>query len=82
MRLINFHLSFSWSQDILREIMGNLEDGELKDLVDEMIPIGKEFNHNYTTILSEEDMKAAGLHHDQPLLKRFKDKTLLRNNQG
>lgn len=44
--------------------MGNIEDKELKDLVDEMIPISKEFNHNYTTILSEEDMKAAGLHHD------------------
>lgn len=47
-----------------------------------MIPISKEFNHNYTTILSEDDMKAAGLHHDEPLLKRHKDKTLLRNNQG
>jgi acyl-homoserine lactone acylase PvdQ len=57
LRLINFHLSYNWSQDLLRDIFANLENGELKDLVEEIVPFSKEFSHNLTTVLDDEDMK-------------------------
>ena len=57
MRLINFHLSYNWSQDLLRDIFANLENGELRDLVEEIVPFSKEFSHNLTTVLDDEDMK-------------------------
>ena len=38
MRVINFHLSWNWAQDLLREILGDLEEGELKDIVEELLP--------------------------------------------
>ena len=34
MKMINFHLSYNWSQDLLRGIFENLEDGEIKDMVE------------------------------------------------
>jgi len=57
MKLINFHLSYNWSQDLLRGIFESLEDGELKDLVDEIVPFSQEFSHNLKPILDDDDMK-------------------------
>ena len=57
MRLMNFHLSFNWNMDMLREIYGNLDDGALKDMVEELTVFSSEFAHNLITTLDEEDMK-------------------------
>jgi len=65
MKLVNFHLSANWNQDLLREIIGELENGELKDLVEEMIPFTHEHSFNLTsTILNDDDLKEAGLWHE------------------
>lgn len=57
MKMINFHLSYNWSQDLLRGIFENLEGGELKDLVEEIVPFHAEFSHNLKPILDDDDMK-------------------------
>ena len=75
MKLINFHLSYNWSQDLLRGIFESLEDGELKDLVDEIVPFSQEFSHNLKPILDDDDMKKHGLFSNEPLLDRYKKKT-------
>ena len=75
MKLINFHLSYNWSQDLLRGIFESLEDGELKDLVDEIVPFSQEFAHNLKPILDDDDMKKHGLFSNEPLLERYKKKT-------
>lgn len=38
MRLMNFHLSMNWSQDLLRDIYADLEEGELADMATELAP--------------------------------------------
>ena len=75
MRLMNFHLSYNWSQDLLREIFGDLEDGALKDLVEELVPFNAENSINLKTILDEDDMKQAGLYSEETLMSRYKSKT-------
>ena len=79
MRLINFHLSYNWSQDLLRDIFSNLENGELKDLVEELVPYNSEFAFNLKSVLDEDDMRQDGLLFDREdmnksLLSRYKDK--------
>lgn len=76
MRLINFHLSYNWSVDLLRDIFGGLENGELKDLVEEIAPFTSEFSHNLTTVLDADDMKQDGLFNEVPLLERYKSGTV------
>ena len=41
---------------MLRDILSNLEDGELKDLVEELVPFNSEFAHNLKSVLDDEDM--------------------------
>jgi hypothetical protein len=77
MKLINFHLSYNWSQDLLRGIFESLEEGELKDLVDEIVPFSQEFSHNLKTILDDDDMKQQGLFSEKPLLLRYKNKEII-----
>ena len=56
MRLINFHLSYNWSQDLLRHIISNQlgkVDPELVNLVDELVPYSTEHSYKMQTILNE-----------------------------
>lgn len=61
MRLMNFHLSFNWNMDLLRNIYSSLDEGSVSDLVEELTVFSSEFAHNLTTTLSDEDMKSVGL---------------------
>ena len=61
---------------MLRDIFANLEDGELRDLVEEIVPFSKEFSHNLTTVLDDQDMKQAGLYSSKTLMDRYKDKEI------
>lgn len=81
-KIINFNLSYNWSQDLLRYILGSeLEkvDAELRDLVEELVPFNMEHAHNLEgkTILSEQEVREAGL--DDPsgatLMERYKSRT-------
>ena len=81
MRLINFHLSYNWSQDLLRDIFSNLENGELKDLVEELVPFNSEFAFNFKSVLDEDDMKQDNLLFESEdinnsLVSRYKDKII------
>jgi len=42
---------------LLRDILSNLEDGELKDIVDEIVPYNSEFAYNLKSVLDDDDMK-------------------------
>ena len=55
----------------MREIFSELEDGALKDMVEELVPFTAEFTYNQTTILNELEMKEEGLWHEEPLLDRY-----------
>ena len=57
MKVINFHLSANWNLDLLRDILASLEDGELKDMVNELTPFGAEFTHGLQSALDDDDMK-------------------------
>lgn len=75
MRIMNFHLSMNWSQDLLREIYADLEGGELAEMAAELAPYTAE--HMFTpdrSTLDDEDMKSAGLWSAETLLARHKQK--------
>lgn len=74
LRLINFHLSYNWSQDLLRDIFGSLEDGGLKSIIEEIVPFNSDNSHKLVTILNEDEMKSIGLFSDEPLMQRYKSK--------
>jgi hypothetical protein len=57
--------------------MASLEDGDLKDIVDEIVPFSNEFSHNMVTILDDDDMKQQGLYSDETLMSRYKSKTII-----
>lgn len=76
MGLINFHLTQNWSQDLLRAVLADIEDGELKDMVEELAPFRKEYQHNVVSIMNEAEMKAEGLWSEATLTERYKSKTL------
>jgi hypothetical protein len=54
--------------DLLREIFGELAEGELADMVEELTAFSGEHAHNLTSTLSDEDMKTAGLFSEETLL--------------
>jgi hypothetical protein len=58
----------------LRSIFEDLEEGELKDLVEEIVPFSKEHAHNLISTLDDEDMKSVGLYSEVPLMQRYKNK--------
>ena len=47
--------------DLLRDIIGNLENGELRNLRDELVPFMMKDTIDFQSILSEDDMKKDGL---------------------
>lgn len=73
-KLVNFHLSYNWSQDLLRDIFSSLEGGQLEDLVEELVPFNLEGSYNLVTILDEEDVIKEGLHADSSLTERYQTK--------
>jgi len=62
---MNFYMAHSWSMDLLRHIIGNLEDGSLKDLVDEINPFYNKYLYNLTTVFNEQEMNEMGLLHPE-----------------
>lgn len=68
LKLLNFHLSWNWGQDLLREV---LETAGLEDLVEEIFPFTAEFSHNMVTIIDQEDIKGTKFWSDQSLTDRY-----------
>jgi len=56
---------------LLKEVLSGLEDGALKDMVEELLPIGTKNSINVTTVVTEDDMKKEGLADEQTLWERY-----------
>ena len=61
MNLMKFQMTQNWNSELLRDVIENLEDGQLKDMVDELVPFSNDAALNVTSIMNEEEMKAEGL---------------------
>jgi hypothetical protein len=60
-RLMNFHLTWNWNQDVMRDIFKQ-HSPELADWIDDIIPWHKDnLSQPITTILDESDLKKMGL---------------------
>lgn len=51
MRSMGLFLAWNWPQDLLRDIIGNLENengevGDLYEMAEEIVPMTAEFAHN------------------------------------
>ncbi len=60
-KLLNFHLSWNWSQDFIREFLTEIN---LEDMMEEIFPFTAEFSDNMVTILSEEDIVGTSFWHN------------------
>ena len=68
LKLLNFHLSWNWGQDLLRDF---LEKEGLEDMVEEIFPFTAEFSHNLVTILDTEDVKNTAHWSEETLVERY-----------
>jgi acyl-homoserine lactone acylase PvdQ len=75
LRLMNFHLSYNWNMDLVRDLVKDLDDGALASMVEELVTFSAEHAHNLSTSLNDEDMRRAGLWSEKTLLERYKTKT-------
>ena len=69
LKLLNFHLSWNWGQDLLREV---LSKSGLEDMVEEIFPFTAEFSHNMVTIIDAEDLKNTSTWSDETLVEQYK----------
>lgn len=70
LKLLNFHLSWNWGQDLIRNYIGT-EASELKSMIDELVPFTSEYTNNLVTIMNEDDAKDAGWWSDESLLDKY-----------
>ena len=55
-KLLNFHLSWNWGQDLMRDVLENNLDLD-SDLVEQLIPFTSEYTHNLVTVFDKNDLK-------------------------
>jgi acyl-homoserine lactone acylase PvdQ len=69
LRLLNFHLSANWSQELMRDILDQL-GGLDAELVDEMVPFNRDHfgGSRFVTILDESDLEKPS---QQTLMERY-----------
>jgi acyl-homoserine lactone acylase PvdQ len=68
LKLLNFHLSWNWGQDLLRDV---LEKSGLEDMVEEIFPFTAEYSHNLVTIIDPEDIKGTKFWSDETLVQKY-----------
>ena len=71
LRLVFFHLSFSWTNDLLRDIIGNLENGELRSMRDQLVPFMEENTIDLMSILNKDDMKQGDLFDEKTIREKY-----------
>ena len=67
-KLLNFHLSWNWGQDLLRDV---LDKAGLEDMVEELFPFTAEYAHNMVTIIDPEDIKGTKMWSDETLMEKY-----------
>ena len=68
LKLLNFHLSWNWSQDFIREFLTEIN---LEDMIEEIFPFTAEFSDNMVTILNDEDIAGTSFWHNQTIMQRY-----------
>jgi penicillin amidase len=58
-RLISFHLSWNWNQDLEREALRQ-NHPDIADLVEELVPFSSEFLSALVTVVDDDDLKEWG----------------------
>ena len=81
MRLVFFHISFSWTNDLLRDIFANLENGELRSIRDELVPFMESNTIDLMSILNDVDMKQGGLYDEETIMEKYKAAKLIRDTE-
>jgi Penicillin amidase len=66
--MLNFHLSWNWGQDLLRDV---LEQAGLSDMVEEIFPFTAEYSHNLVTIIDAEDIQGTRFWSDETLMAQY-----------
>jgi hypothetical protein len=69
-RLISFHLSWNWNQDLAREALRESHP-DIADLVEELIPFTTEFLSALVTVVDDEDLKKWNQYSDKTLQERY-----------
>jgi len=73
-RVIGFFLTYDWNPTLLREILGNVKDGELKAFAEEMSGYRPEhggyLRPGLGAVLNDEEAKEAGVWHEEALMDR------------
>jgi len=65
LRFASLGFTRNWSQELLRKIIGEVDNGSLKDLVDEIAPVSAAGFIDQSSILDESDMQQNNLLHPQ-----------------
>jgi penicillin amidase len=68
LKLLNFHLSWNWGQDLLRDV---LERSGLGDMVEEIFPFTAEYSHNLVTIMDLDDVKGTQHFSSETLIEQY-----------
>lgn len=67
-KLLNFHLSWNWNQDLLRELLTNLD---LDNMVEEIFPFTADHSYHMVTVIDDEDFKGTKFWSDSTLSERY-----------
>lgn len=69
-RLISFHLSWNWNQDLAREAIRESHP-DLADIVEELLPFSSEFLSALVTVIDDDDLKEWNQYSEQTLSERY-----------
>ncbi|CDW85943.1 penicillin amidase family protein [Stylonychia lemnae] len=68
LKMLNFHLSWNWNQDMMRELLSIIG---LEDMVEIIYPFNADYAHNLVTIVGDEDIQGTRFWSDATLSERY-----------
>lgn len=68
LKLLNFHLSWNWNQDLMRELLSKMY---LDDMIEDIFPFTAEGSFNMVTIIDDEDLVGTKFWSDETLTERY-----------
>ena len=70
LNLIKFSLTWDWPKDFIREVV-KMENSEMAELADELIPYTAEYLINLVTVLEDDDLKRMGKWSNETLSEKY-----------